>query len=183
MKTKLTKITFFLLLIAMMLMGLWQLANTRPAIAFVPCCNTQGEELCNPNSSWWDNPVPTWSWLDQQGNVEEFISQCECYWRKCDDGPCPPGPQPPNTPSISLVAYNNHPKIFWDPVSNADSYLVYRNNTLITTIPSTSYLDEDYSTSRVGSSNQINYYKVKAQNEAGSSGYSNIVSIVVWPLP
>jgi autotransporter-associated beta strand protein len=109
-----------------------------------------------------------------------------------------PGPVPPAKPKITQGASPNPttslngPVLSWPKVKNADSYLIYRaecptcTRSQISQIKASSFvgssltINEDY-VSFVDSSalaGQPYYYWVRAENEAGMSGYSNWM--VAW---
>jgi len=101
----------------------------------------------------------------------------------CDDGT---KPSPPSVPTgISTVATSSSSiTVSWDAVDNADGYNVYRSSsasdtyTLIGTPSTASYTDTGLS----GSTTY--YYKISANNSAGESSQSIVVSATTFvPIP
>ena len=83
----------------------------------------------------------------------------------------------PAAPSVTMTyADSGKPKLTWNAVSGATSYRVFRSESrgtgysLLGTTSSTSYVNTG---AAVG---KTYYYRVKAVNSVGTSGYSNIVS-------
>ena len=83
----------------------------------------------------------------------------------------------PAAPTVTMThSDSGKPKLTWSAVSGATSYRVYRSESrgtgygLLGTTTSTSYVNTG---AAVG---KTYYYRVKAVNSAGTSGYSNIVS-------
>jgi hypothetical protein len=107
------------------------------------------------------------------------------------DYPDPPDPPPPPAPYILGEMDPNHPYIYWEEISNADSYKIYKRRdssypwdpygtyTLHTTIEGIEYTD--YSEYRyLGSGPKVKvYYKVVATNEQGDSDFSNYKQFTV----
>lgn len=102
-------------------------------------------------------------------------------WRPKTSNPCtPPPPTPPAAPFINTAIYQNHPQIYWNAVSGATGYKIYRaygsatgSYVLIATITATSYTDTGHTIySGIGAKVYV-YYKVKAYNSGGDSPYSN----------
>jgi len=98
----------------------------------------------------------------------------------CDDGT---KLSPPSVPTgVSAVATSSSSiTVSWAAVSNADGYHVYRSSsasgtyTLVGTPSTTSYTDTDLSESTTY------YYKVSANNSAGESSQSSVVSATSIP--
>ena len=94
---------------------------------------------------------------------------------------------PPAAPSINSTWSNNHPKIYWTTVPNT-TYMIYRatamNGTyqLIQETSSSYYIDNTYRRwyASMGKDNLlVRYYKIKAKNQFGTSGFSNIKAFAV----
>ena len=89
----------------------------------------------------------------------------------------PNAPLPPAVPTV-IMTYSDSgkPKLTWNAVSGATSYRVFRSESrgtgysLLGTTTATSYTNTG---AAVG---KTYYYRVKAVNSVGTSGYSNIVS-------
>ncbi len=100
-------------------------------------------------------------------------------------------PIPPSTaPTINSTWENNHPKIYWNAVTGATGYKIYKSEgsssnpySLQATTSSTSYVDgSEISFASCSGSNcnkVLVYYKVKAYNSGGDSPYSNIKQFAV----
>ena len=89
----------------------------------------------------------------------------------------PNAPLPPAAPTVTCSnAASGKPKLTWNAVSGAASYRVFRSESrgsgysLLGTTTSTSY------TNTGAAAGKTYYYRVKAVNSVGTSGYSNIVS-------
>ena len=89
----------------------------------------------------------------------------------------PNAPLPPAAPTVTMTySDSGKPKLTWNAVSGATSYRVFRSESrgtgysLLGTTSSTSYTNTG---AAVG---KTYYYRVKAVNSVGTSGYSNIVS-------
>ena len=89
----------------------------------------------------------------------------------------PNAPLPPAAPTVTMTySDSGKPKLTWNAVSGATSYRVFRSESrgtgysLLGTTTSTSYTNTG---AAVG---KTYYYRVKAVNSVGTSGYSNIVS-------
>ena len=89
----------------------------------------------------------------------------------------PNAPLPPAAPTVTMTySDSGKPKLTWNAVSGATSYRVFRSESrgtgysLLGTTSSTSYTNTG---AAVG---KTYYYRVKAVNNVGTSGYSNIVS-------
>ncbi len=89
----------------------------------------------------------------------------------------PNAPLPPAAPTVTMTySDSGKPKLTWNAVSGATSYRVYRSESrgtgysLLGTTTATSYTNTG---AAVG---KTYYYRVKAVNSVGTSGYSNIVS-------
>ena len=89
----------------------------------------------------------------------------------------PNAPLPPAAPTVTCSnAASGKPKLTWNAVSGATSYRVFRSESrgsgysLLGTTTSTSY------TNTGAAAGKTYYYRVKAVNSVGTSGYSNIVS-------
>ena len=89
----------------------------------------------------------------------------------------PNAPLPPAAPTVTMTySDSGKPKLTWKAVSGATSYRVFRSESrgtgysLLGTTSSTSYTNTG---AAVG---KTYYYRVKAVNSVGTSGYSNIVS-------
>ena len=89
----------------------------------------------------------------------------------------PNAPLPPAAPTVTMTySDSGKPKLTWNAVSGATSYRVFRSESrgsgysLLGTTTATSYTNTG---AAVG---KTYYYRVKAVNSVGTSGYSNIVS-------
>ena len=89
----------------------------------------------------------------------------------------PNAPLPPAAPTVTMTySDSGKPKLTWNAVSGATSYRVFRSESrgsgysLLGTTTSTSY------TNTGAAAGKTYYYRVKAVNSVGTSGYSNIVS-------
>ena len=89
----------------------------------------------------------------------------------------PNAPLPPAAPTVTMTySDSGKPKLTWNAVSGATSYRVFRSESrgsgysLLGTTTATSYVNTG---AAVG---KTYYYRVKAVNSVGTSGYSNIVS-------
>ena len=89
----------------------------------------------------------------------------------------PNAPLPPAVPTVTMTySDSGKPKLTWNAVSGATSYRVFRSESrgtgysLLGTTTATSYTNTG---AAVG---KTYYYRVKAVNSVGTSGYSNIVS-------
>ena len=89
----------------------------------------------------------------------------------------PNAPLPPAAPTVTMTCSDSgKPKLTWNAVSGATSYRVFRSESrgtgysLLGTTTATSYTNTG---AAVG---KTYYYRVKAVNSVGTSGYSNIVS-------
>ena len=89
----------------------------------------------------------------------------------------PNAPLPPAAPTVTMTySDSGKPKLTWKAVSGATSYRVFRSESrgtgysLLGTTTATSYTNTG---AAVG---KTYYYRVKAVNSVGTSGYSNIVS-------
>ena len=89
----------------------------------------------------------------------------------------PNAPLPPAAPTVTMTySDSGQPKLTWNAVSGATSYRVFRSESrgtgysLLGTTTATSYTNTG---AAVG---KTYYYRVKAVNSVGTSGYSNIVS-------
>ena len=89
----------------------------------------------------------------------------------------PNAPLPPAVPTVTMTySDSGKPKLTWNAVSGATSYRVFRSESrgtgysLLGTTTATSYVNTG---AAVG---KTYYYRVKAVNSVGTSGYSNIVS-------
>ena len=89
----------------------------------------------------------------------------------------PNAPLPPVAPTVTMTySDSGKPKLTWNAVSGATSYRVFRSESrgtgysLLGTTTATSYTNTG---AAVG---KTYYYRVKAVNSVGTSGYSNIVS-------
>ena len=89
----------------------------------------------------------------------------------------PNAPLPPAAPTVTMTySDSGKPKLTWNAVSGATSYRVFRSESrgtgysLLGTTTATSYTNTG---AVVG---KTYYYRVKAVNNVGTSGYSNIVS-------
>ena len=89
----------------------------------------------------------------------------------------PNAPLPPAAPTVTMTYSDcGKPKLTWNAVSGATSYRVFRSesrgtgHSLLGTTTATSYTNTG---AAVG---KTYYYRVKAVNSVGTSGYSNIVS-------
>ena len=89
----------------------------------------------------------------------------------------PNAPLPPAAPTVTMTySDSGKPKLTWNAVRGATSYRVFRSESrgsgysLLGTTTSTSYTNTG---AAVG---KTYYYRVKAVNSVGTSGYSNIVS-------
>ena len=89
----------------------------------------------------------------------------------------PNAPLPPAAPTVTMTySDSGKPKLTWNAVSGATSYRVFRSESrgtgysLLGTTTATSYTNTG---AAVG---KTYYYRVKAANSVGTSGYSNIVS-------
>jgi len=96
-----------------------------------------------------------------------------------------PSPSVLDAPVISGSFSNGHPKISWSAVTHADGYKVFRavgsstgSYTQIATTGSTNYVDTELDQYDHGTKTYV-YYKVKAYNSSGDSGYSNIIQFTV----
>ena len=96
---------------------------------------------------------------------------------------------PPTAPIISFGApVNNHPKIQWSAVTGAKGYKVFKKRVpyegsfhLVKTTLSTYYVPNDVCIDWVWSTVKSTvYWKVKAYNSAGETGFSNQLSKVYW---
>ena len=82
------------------------------------------------------------------------------------------GTEPPATPKLTSASrVSNGVKVSWNAVKGADEYIVYRKTsksgwTRLGVVTSTSFTDTKAKTGTTY------YYTVKAQNEAGTSGYN-----------
>ena len=89
----------------------------------------------------------------------------------------PNAPLPPAAPTVTMTySDSGKPQLTWNAVSGATSYRVFRSESrgtgysLLGTTTATSYTNTG---AAVG---KTYYYRVKAVNSVGTSGYSNIVS-------
>jgi len=91
-------------------------------------------------------------------------------------------PDPPSAPYIYTSISNCHPKLYWNAVSGADAYKVYRrmntsSGTYYYTGQTTSLNYVDYEltlyTCNAPGNKVYYYYKVKAFNAGGESNFSN----------
>jgi len=95
--------------------------------------------------------------------------------------PPPPPPDPPDAPTIYASTQNGHPKVYWNSVSGADGYKIYRkccssSGTYyqIASTTSSQYVDTSADIYTGNPYSKVYYYyKVKAYNSGGSSSYSN----------
>ena len=90
----------------------------------------------------------------------------------------PNAPLPPAAPTVTMTySDSGKPKLTWNAVSGATSYRVFRSESrgtgysLLGTTTATSYTNTGAAVGKT-----YYYYRVKAVNSVGTSGYSNIVS-------
>ena len=86
----------------------------------------------------------------------------------------PPIPSTPSAPDASDGTYSDRVRISWSSVSGATTYKIYRCTNSSTS--SCSYIASDSSSpynDYGGNSGTIYYYRIKASNSAGDSGYSD----------
>ena len=90
----------------------------------------------------------------------------------------PNAPLPPAAPTVTMTySDSGKPKLTWNAVSGATSYRVFRSESrgtgysLLGTTTATSYTNTGAAVGK-----PYYYYRVKAVNSVGTSGYSNIVS-------
>jgi hypothetical protein len=85
----------------------------------------------------------------------------------------------PSAPVISQTWENNHPKVYWSAVSGAAGYKIYRDGGQIATTSSLYYVDNTKVPYTPPNTKVTVYYKVKAYNPGGNSGFSNEVYFFV----
>ncbi|HDQ70763.1 MAG TPA: DUF11 domain-containing protein, partial [Chloroflexi bacterium] len=95
-------------------------------------------------------------------------------------------PPIPSTPTLSPISNANRERnytVSWDAAERAETYVLEEANNTSFSNPSTAYSGVGLSAYITNKSIGTYYYRVKARNAWGDSGWSNVRSVQVGPTP